>query len=422
MRARQYVVPILTNHRAPEPDSPDAAIDAIEWANRIAGLRERVMALSDVLLIRYLPWCDFSDLMGLVVSKPLSVELQLRIAKLLFPTFLSDGFLRHCNRCGERLLPPAVAAGIGERVEEVLAFQEASSATAEQLDELRGLSMQLAQSDDPTWPSRVECHWSLFELMLVTDGLGGPLGARLAQLVDEKDWAETARFYEKYADPVISRESAAGAIAGATVVLAGQRWPRVWPSVPKAVEDSVPEEVARDEEESFLTDEEVDALLEGVSESSPQTVTDTSALTESLQEPSVPEAASANDTAQKTDDASQAEATNLETLAGDPLRLASYVKGMPNAALKLLLVEQAFGLYEDTLANFLWFIKDGELICKVLQRMTLHDGRLLMEKLNTLWFGKSPDAASLEEKQAGQAAVTAILKQIGMIKDEGRMV
>jgi len=384
MRAQQYVVPILTSHSVAEPDSPDADIDATDWASRIVVLRERVMALSDVLLTRYLPWCDFADMVGLVVSKPLSAELRSRVVKLLFPTFPSDGFLRHSIRCGERVLPPAVAAGICERVGKVLVFQEASSATATQLDELRGLSLQLAQSDDPTWPSRVECHWSLFELMLVTDGLDGPLGARLAQLVDEKDWAETARLYEKYADPEISRETADRAIAGTTVVLAGLRWPRVWPSAPKTVECAVPEEVARDEEVSFLTDEEVDALLEGVSESSPQNVTDTAAFTESLQELSVPEAACANDTAPETEDAPQAEATNLETLANDPLRLANYVKGMPNAALKLLLLEQAFGLYEDTLANFLWFMKDGELIGKVLQRMTLHDGRLLIPSLTRI--------------------------------------
>jgi len=102
-------------------------MDATEWASRIAGLRERVLVLSDAHLAHYLPRFDLADLMGLVVCRPYSVELQAQIARVLFPKFLADGFSRHCTRCGEHLLPPVVAAGIFERVEALLAVDEEES-------------------------------------------------------------------------------------------------------------------------------------------------------------------------------------------------------------------------------------------------------------------------------------------------------
>ncbi|MBK7001901.1 MAG: hypothetical protein IPH35_18615 [Rhodoferax sp.] len=66
-------------------------------------------------------------------------------------------------------------------------------------------------------------------------------------------------------------------------------------------------------------------------------------------------------------------------------------------------------------------MKSGKLMRKVLHNMTLHHGAWLMERLNAQWFGKSPDKASLKEKQAGQAAVAAILRQIRQFQDEDRM-
>ncbi|MBK7000372.1 MAG: hypothetical protein IPH35_10475 [Rhodoferax sp.] len=58
---------------------------------------------------------------------------------------------------------------------------------------------------------------------------------------------------------------------------------------------------------------------------------------------------------------------------------------------------------------------------KVFHNMTLRHGAWLLERLNTLWFGKNPDKASLKEQQAGQAAVAAILRQIRQLQDEDRM-
>ena len=99
MRPKQYVIPqLLPHHEAP---ASDAALDATEWASRIAALRARVQMLSVEHLAYYLPRFDFTDLMGLVVCPPYSVELQAQIAKVLFPKFLEDGFSRHCIRCGE---------------------------------------------------------------------------------------------------------------------------------------------------------------------------------------------------------------------------------------------------------------------------------------------------------------------------------
>ena len=100
---------------------------------------------------------------------------------------------------------------------------------------------------------------------------------------------------------------------------------------------------------------------------------------------------------------------------------ASDVKGMPNAEFQLLLAEFPFYLYEHTLLNFLWFMQDGALIRKILQHMTLHDGRWLMEQLNATWYGKNPAHASPAELRAGTAAVKKIESTLRRLQDEGKI-
>ncbi|MBK7001903.1 MAG: hypothetical protein IPH35_18625 [Rhodoferax sp.] len=407
MRVRQYVVPGFDRQKnAPEVDS---TLTAVEWADKIAELRARLLLLTEAQRVRYLPRLHITDWMGLVVCQPYSTELQAVFVRMLYPQFLADTFLRRCTQCGERLLTPAMAAEICARVEAQLAFAAEYCATSVQMDELRSLSLQLAASAGTAWlaRSRLESSWSLFEPLLSSGSLSGPLGLRMQHLMGEKKWAEIAQWYEEYADPVVSRQSADQAIAGLTGLLAGQTWPWVWDKSTHDVPTSLPTEATSDEdkgaeEESFLTQDEVDSLLAPVSAACAGE--DTDATTECVHDPHP----------------TQVSAVHAVT-QDDPRQQASFVQNLPDASMRMLLVELEFGIYEDTLANFLWFMKSAELMRKVLRNMTLHHGAWLMERLNTLWFGKNPDNASLKEKQAGQAAVATILKLIRMFLDEGRM-
>lgn len=413
MRTRQYVVPGFDRQKnAPEADS---SLTAVEWAGKIAELRTRLLLLTEAQRVRYLPQLHITDWMGLVVCPPYSAELQAVFVRLLYPQFLADTFLRRCTQCGERLPTPAMAAEICARVEAQLASVADYCATSAQMDELRSLSLQLAASAGTAWlaRSRLESSWSLFEPLLSSGGLTGPLGLRLQHLLDEKRWAELAQWYEEYADPVISRQTADQAIAGLTGLLAGRAWPKVWSESTHDAPSSLPTEATSDEdaeEESFLTQDEVDSLLAPAPVpvngacAGEDTDATTDATTECIHDPHP----------------AQASAVHAVT-QDDPRQQASFIQNLPDASMRMLLAELDFGIYEDTLANFLWFMKSAELMRKVLHNMTLRHGDWLMERLNTLWFGKNPDKASLEEKQAGQAAVAAILRQIRQFQDEGRM-
>ena len=244
MRVRQYVVPEFDRQKnAPEVDS---SLTAVEWADKIAELRVRLLLLTEAQRVRYLPQLHITDWMGLVVCPPYSAELQAVFVQLLYPQFLADTFLRRCTQCGERLPTPAMAAEICARVEAELASAANYCATNVQMDELRSLSLQLAASAGTAWLARVESLWSLFEPLLSSGGLTGPLGLRLQHLLDEKKWAELAQWYEEYADPVISRQTADQAIAGLTRLLAGQAWPRVWSEGSHDAPSSLPTETTSD--------------------------------------------------------------------------------------------------------------------------------------------------------------------------------
>ena len=100
---------------------------------------------------------------------------------------------------------------------------------------------------------------------------------------------------------------------------------------------------------------------------------------------------------------------------------ASDVKDLQDREFKFLLAEFPFYLYEPMLINFLWFMQDGALIRRVLQHITLHDGRWLMEQLNAAWYGKNPAHASPTERRAGKAAIKKIESTLRRLQDEGRI-
>lgn len=75
----------------------------------------------------------------------------------------------------------------------------------------------------------------------------------------------------------------------------------------------------------------------------------------------------------------------------------------------------------ETLVDFLWYMKDRELIMKVVNNMSTRAGEALVQDLNDTWYGKNPDTALESHARRGRQAVVAIMDILQRLINEGQI-
>lgn len=79
-------------------------------------------------------------------------------------------------------------------------------------------------------------------------------------------------------------------------------------------------------------------------------------------------------------------------------------------------------IQSDTLQAFLWFMKDAELLKRILANMSRRAAEFLMDDLQQNWAGKDPDDDSrTSEIKAGIEAVVTLLATCRRLTDEGQL-
>ena len=79
-------------------------------------------------------------------------------------------------------------------------------------------------------------------------------------------------------------------------------------------------------------------------------------------------------------------------------------------------------IQSDTLQAFLWFMKDAELLKRILANLSRRAAEYLMDDLQQNWAGKDPDDDSrTREIKAGVEAVATLLATCRRLTDEGQL-
>lgn len=85
---------------------------------------------------------------------------------------------------------------------------------------------------------------------------------------------------------------------------------------------------------------------------------------------------------------------------------ARVIKELNDHSIQLLLCE----CQSDTLIDFLWYMKDGDLIKQILRNVNQRSAEKLMEDMAIRWQGKNPDSTLKANAQRGRKAVDEICK------------
>ena len=73
----------------------------------------------------------------------------------------------------------------------------------------------------------------------------------------------------------------------------------------------------------------------------------------------------------------------------------------------------------EILIDFLWYMKDRELIMKVVNNLSSRAAESLVQDLDAAWHGKNPDTAMEHDARRGRAAVMAVMTILQRLVDEG---
>jgi hypothetical protein len=102
----------------------------------------------------------------------------------------------------------------------------------------------------------------------------------------------------------------------------------------------------------------------------------------------------------------------------DAYRLpARLLKELDDRSIQLLLRE----LQSDSLIDFLWYMKDADLIKLMLRNMSERAAEMLMDDLDRRWRGKNPDQALKEHAQSGREATQEIMAIVRRLIAEGQL-
>ena len=97
---------------------------------------------------------------------------------------------------------------------------------------------------------------------------------------------------------------------------------------------------------------------------------------------------------------------------------ARFIKEMDDRDMQLVIRE----LQCPTIVDFLWYMKDAELIRKILKNISRSAADMLMDDLSDRWHGKNPDTARIRDARTGRAAVEEMLHIIQRVVDEGQIM
>lgn len=240
----------------PPPDMVATDIERTpdEWAEAIARLRPRLLALWYRELCGLLREMYLQDLFCLVVSAPYSHDLLAYLQEGLSDP-LWEGLRDDCEKQGPALLGD-LAAGVFARVNESLTTLEASRATKAQLEQLQIMSRQmLALEGDAFKVCLNEMPIAAIDaLFVLTGGLESAWSRRARQFMSARAWEMVEEDYPDMAAEPIKAEDAADCIANLPALMAGQPWPK----------DENP--LSTDEMDEW--EKEMDALL--ISENNPK--------------------------------------------------------------------------------------------------------------------------------------------------------
>ena len=75
----------------------------------------------------------------------------------------------------------------------------------------------------------------------------------------------------------------------------------------------------------------------------------------------------------------------------------------------------------DILIDFLWYMKDGELLRRLLGNLSARAAAMLMEDLDKRWRGRNPDTAADPQARVGRHAILSILETTHRLMNEGQI-
>lgn len=102
----------------------------------------------------------------------------------------------------------------------------------------------------------------------------------------------------------------------------------------------------------------------------------------------------------------------------DAIRLpARLLKELDDRSIQLLLRE----CQSDDLINFLWYMKDAELLKLMLRNLSQRAAEMLMDDLDQTWRGKNPDDTLAIHAKRGREAVEEIMTIVRRLIDEGQL-
>lgn len=104
----------------------------------------------------------------------------------------------------------------------------------------------------------------------------------------------------------------------------------------------------------------------------------------------------------------------VEDAYRQPARL---LKALDRRSLQIVLRE----VQADTLMDFLWYVKDRELMRAVFANLSQRFGEFLMDDISCRWRGINPDTASATQAARGRLAVEAVLDVTRRLAEEGQI-
>ena len=81
------------------------------------------------------------------------------------------------------------------------------------------------------------------------------------------------------------------------------------------------------------------------------------------------------------------------------------MKEMDDRSIQLLLRE----CQSETLIDFLWYMKDGDLIKLILRNMSERAAEMMMDDITHRWHGKNPDTSLLIHARRGREAILEVM-------------
>lgn len=96
---------------------------------------------------------------------------------------------------------------------------------------------------------------------------------------------------------------------------------------------------------------------------------------------------------------------------------ARAIRELGDRSIQLLLRE----CQSDTLIDFLWYMKDGDLIKLILRNMSQRAAEMMMEDVDARWHGKNPDTALEANARRGRDAVQEIMGILRRLIYEGQI-